>query len=379
MYNQYPSFFALRKYFSAISISCFSLLAPSAHSTVNYIFSDLSATEGMYSYAQAINYSGKIAGWSPSITDQSGHSNATYWQNGDQAVLGTLGGTFSQAFGVNSAGQVVGISHTNGNKTVRATLWNDSVAIDLGTLGGMSSYAFAINDGGRVVGMSESVENVGQRATLWDGGTAIDLGTLGGSYGKALAINNSGLVAGISYRSGDETYRATLWHDGYITDLGTLGGSSSEAHAINDSGQVVGYSWLAGDTVLHATLWSSGKATDLGTLGGTSNATAINRHGQIVGYSDNTGGVGNTRAVMWDGGVLIDLNSFLDATTVAAGWTLYDARGINDLGWISGQARNYMTGEQHAYVLSVVPEPAAYLLALVGLCVIGFRNKFAGQ
>src|SRR5436309_3225215 len=45
--------------------------------------------------------------------------------------LGTLGGTFSQAFGVNDKGWLVGFSTTSGG--LRAFLWSDRVVTDLGT------------------------------------------------------------------------------------------------------------------------------------------------------------------------------------------------------------------------------------------------------
>jgi hypothetical protein len=45
--------------------------------------------------------------------------------------LGTLGGTYSFAFGINSAGQVVGRIHITDDSAERATLWNATVATDL--------------------------------------------------------------------------------------------------------------------------------------------------------------------------------------------------------------------------------------------------------
>src|SRR5262245_46099063 len=52
--------------------------------------------------------------------------------------LGTLGGTASYAYGINSAGQVVGYAYTSDNAaTIHAFLYQDGVGMkDLGTLGG---------------------------------------------------------------------------------------------------------------------------------------------------------------------------------------------------------------------------------------------------
>src|SRR5215472_16613127 len=74
--------------------------------------------------------------------------------------LGTLGGTFSQAFGVNNKGWVVGYSTTAGDVGLHAFLWRDGVMPDLGTLGGSDSLpyslALSINNRGEMVGFSET-------------------------------------------------------------------------------------------------------------------------------------------------------------------------------------------------------------------------------
>ncbi len=79
--------------------------------------------------------------------------------------LGTLGGTSSQAFGINDHGQVVGQSRL-ANGQLRAFLWEDGAMTDLGTLGGTFSLARGINDLGQVVGRS-TLANGESRATLW--------------------------------------------------------------------------------------------------------------------------------------------------------------------------------------------------------------------
>ena len=54
------------------------------------------------------------------------------WSSYVATRLPTLGGTGSEAYGINNAGQVVGLSRTAGNLTYRATLWSGGAAIDLG-------------------------------------------------------------------------------------------------------------------------------------------------------------------------------------------------------------------------------------------------------
>jgi probable HAF family extracellular repeat protein len=70
-------------------------------------------------------------------------------------------------------------------------------------------------------------------------------------------------------------------------DLGTLGGTESSATAVNEHGQVVGWSLIAGDAATHAFSWTKeGGMVDLGTLGGTDSlAVAVNDRGQVVGYT----------------------------------------------------------------------------------------------
>ncbi len=77
---------------------------------------------------------------------------------------------------------------------------------------------------------------------------------------------------------------------------------------------------------------------------------------------------------MWDGDSIIDLNSFLDASAVSAGWVLTDAKDINENGWIVGSASNSRLGiSSHAFLMTAaVPEPETYAMMLMGLGLMGF-------
>ena len=296
--------------------------------------------------------------------------------------LGTLRGTNSQANAINDAGQVVGWASTTGDAAAHAALWNGTTATDLGTLYtvfGNHSQAYAINNAGQVAGYSDNISAY-DHAALWNGTTVTDINTGAGSY--AYAINDAGQVAGGAFDfvpGSSSAGHATLWNGISATDLGALYGNYSRAYAINNAGQVAGVSGIPGG-FSHAVLWNGSTATDLGTLGGTnSEANAINDAGQVAGWANITGDAVQ-HATLWNGSTATDLNSFLNASAVSAGWVLTHARGINDNGWIVGDAHNSKSGVDHAFLLAPIPEPETYAMLLVGLGLLGFiarRNKTA--
>jgi probable HAF family extracellular repeat protein len=85
------------------------------------------------------------------------------------------------AYGINSAGQVVGGFYTGSGY---ALLYSGGTMQDLGTLGGSPSGAYGINATGQVVGYS-SIASGDQHAFLYSGSAMQDLGTLGRSYSYA--------------------------------------------------------------------------------------------------------------------------------------------------------------------------------------------------
>ena len=80
-----------------------------------------------------------------------------------------------------------------------AAVSGDYTVKDLGTLGGSYSFAFGISPDGAVVGTSASAGG-SDHAFLWRNGTMTDLGTLAGSGGVSAArgINRRGEVVGQS-------------------------------------------------------------------------------------------------------------------------------------------------------------------------------------
>ena len=328
---------------------------------LKYSVTDLGTLGGTTSEAYAINDAGQVVGTSSLASGATTH--AFIYSGGRMIDIGALDASYqnSYALGINASGEVVGYgdfpSATTDNIT-HAFLYNGSGIIDLSsalnsTFSGIWSQALGINDSGQVVGYDASGSSTSEifSAYLYNGPSDVrNLQDLGGGSSVAVAINASGEVVGYSSLADNSTH-AFLNAGSQIVDLQTLGGSSSSASAINDNGDIVGYSSTADQGPVHAFLYTNSQMVDLGAFNGLSTiAYAINQSGEVVGtcYDSNDSSVG---AFLYAGANTVDLNNLVNSSGM--GWQLLDARGINDSGQIVGIGVN-PAGQTHAFLLTPV-------------------------
>src|SRR5512138_2228307 len=122
-----------------LTIAC---LAPSslAVNDITYTARSLDTPPGLTSQANGLNNRGEVAG----VVALGAHMAAVLWRDGQAVHLGTLGGTFSSAAGVNDAGDVVGAFTTAAGR-LHAFLWQRGAMIDLDSRDTEASGAQAIN------------------------------------------------------------------------------------------------------------------------------------------------------------------------------------------------------------------------------------------
>lgn len=390
---------------AALAAQSFSLTAIGAadqHATVKDI-NDLGQLVGDFRVRNPV--------WAPRIDPESGYPypddldyeferHPFLFANGQFTDLGVLERVpyrqssygYATATSINNAGQIVGISDVSvtttdsrgGKGPVQAFIYQNGKMSNLGLSSSIysSTTASSINDKGNVAGYRGEVDSYGhdgREGLLAVNGTLTRLPVYPSA---AFAINEKDQVTGsIAVEVGAWSNRdeAFLYDHGQMTALGTLGGTHSEGFALNDRGQVTGTSSTASqqDWDGHAFLYSDGVMTDLtpDAQGSRSAGRDINEDGVVVGEM-GIGGPSEGHAFMYKDGKLIDLNSLIDPNL---GWTLTKAVAINDGGIIVGQGR--LNGESRAFMLTPVPEPETWGLALAGLALLGVigSGKRAGQ
>lgn len=341
----------MRKHFYVITVQIILLLATASVHGAEYRIIDLGTLGGSSSTAYGINSNGDIVGSSKTAD---GSTHAFIWQNGIMTDLGTLAGITGNALGINNNGEIVGTSKSS-DGTTHAVVWKNGSINDLG-----SGVAISINDSGQIVGWSFS------KATLWQNDEAVNLLPVGYSE-QARCINNSGIIVGASGGCG-----GFIWENGNITYLAEYDAYNEQlvgivgALSINDNNQIAGTYYGYGSSNSHAGLWDDGITTDLGTIlkNSISGAYDINNSGQVAGWSVVTNNI--KHACLWSDGAIIDLGAITGNS---------EARSINDDGLVVGWSVT-SDGNCHACLWQPVPEPASILTLLCGISGVGLLIRY---
>lgn len=194
-----------------------------------------------------------------------------------------------------------------------------------------------------------------------------------GNQGSGLATANGLNAAGDGVATASPGGPLTVYQ-GFRTGTGgtqalqpLLPGEYTRAFGLNDRGWAVGDTRHA-DGWARAVLWKKNKPQDLGKWPSMWNsvALAINRQGDVVGYSDH--GARYSYGIVWSGGTM---------RQVGPGQTT--ANGINDAGEVIGNQRPYPSNG----TLNCWHQPAggnaSYLPKLAGnLCSVAAINQ-AGE
>lgn len=254
-----------------------------------YLYTTLTPPGADNGYAYGINDEGDIVG--NYVSD--GASNGFLLSNGNYSTISYSLLTGTSAAGVNNAGSVVGFyydifdSNPGGFKQVGGQI------LGLEIPGSKYTQAWGINSQGQIVGLYEG-QTGGQHGFLVDGPNFTRIDSPFGSASNAFGINDLGNIVG-TYLGEDGNYHGFLLSGATYSTIDVPGAVSTHARGINQLGDVVGYyEDGAGDT--HGFLLSGGVFTTLDAPGavagpdGGTYAYGINSRGEIVGGYYGAGG-----------------------------------------------------------------------------------------
>jgi probable HAF family extracellular repeat protein len=221
-----------------------------------------------------------------------------------------------------------------------------------------------VNRAGECAGF-ELLEDYKARAIYWgpDGSVWFPPLLEGDNSSYAFGISADGVITGVSEEvtvrhQGDKDFvtydqKAVIWREGEVVNLNDLieGGDDLDLKVAlhrNIHGQIVGAATQQGKTAPRGFLFEDGVVTDLGAL---ARPNALNNTGWIVGSNAD-----ERRALLWDDGEITDLHRDPIKGVKSVAW------GVNDAGWIVGEAQFHISKPEEATlwrddeILRLVPE-----------------------
>ena len=356
---------------------------PSLHCAAEPLYQVLEL--GVYE-ADGLNDSGQVVGLIDRTPETFGYKTSP-----NSPINLATDSLFGLTFAINASGQVTGKGDGDNGPTVWSPSFPFPGYVSLTPPGYRpDGVGFAINDRGQVGGVfNGSAFRTAPNAAI---NPATDIFGPGWTNG----LNSLGQAVGVISGTTDQAFRTAPNSPlNPVTDyFGTLGGRNSMAMAINSSGQVVGsadtdFSFafppnsINVDGHPHAFLSTANGVAplihDLGTLGGSASwATAINEHGDMVGYSTLAGDLENHAFVYLDG-AMRDINDLIGGA--APVFDIVSASGINNHGQIIVRAGLRIPGlppqyfPQEALLLTPIPEPNTFLLAACGFMGLAWRLR----
>lgn len=332
----------------AVILFVIAAAASASRSAVKYQIQDLGTLPGMsYSEAYDINDAGQVVGMALRGFLWSAHTGAVH-------IRDLSSDSWNDCRGVNNRGDIVGCWGNGWENTQHGFLLSKTKGlIDLGVFeAGWKTVADKINERGQIVGYAYTKNRPFSCAVFWDSdGRMINIGeSLGLLASYAYGLNNSGQVVGYYWMPGENghtvAYRWSL-KDGAVLLPPLEEGQNCQAFAINDAGQVAGEASIQGTN--RPVVWDrDGSIRRLGMLPGHIGiwVSDINNRGQVAGVlwvDDYT-----PCATLWDtDGSVVKLDNIPGGT-----WSI--AKAINNKGEIAGYAR---AGDD--YFHAVIWTPAA--------------------
>jgi uncharacterized membrane protein len=345
----------------SLLVSCATVFA---QNTLKFTLTDLGTFGGSFSNALGINNSGHVVGYYSTGST----TNCFYYSPGIKGSS-TWGSTVTgicQAYAINSfdviAGTMTAPNHTLSAFTgIRNTKLRTVTPTYLSSRYGLETDGYWIDDKGVVTGTAYSASD--HYAALWNseyvgsyGQLTIDItsaGTQGDRAGLSWSFNqdlNNESFGDPMSEVGTSSDNVFLWCQNLLPQ--PFGGSKVNAQAsVNNSIQPVGYS-IASDGTFHAVRWLNATYTymvfDLGD-GSPSWATGISTDGWIVGQFGSSGSLPFLQEpTLYGCSSAFDLNKLLDSS--GTGWTLQQVNGINDSHQIVGAGT--INGAFHAFLLT---------------------------